>query len=172
MVYDPISQNNWTNPLPKIVDHEVPSQELAQRAAKYFSDHGYAGASMRKIAEHLGLSKSALYHYFPSKQDLFLACTRQIMGAFDGNLVDPALSEEENLARLTEVLRGDFASEMALIFDYLRGKTPAEIAKDEAMQVAMDTYRTVVKDIVGAQRADETLARLFGGLLLDYLSGR
>ncbi|MCP4819696.1 MAG: TetR/AcrR family transcriptional regulator, partial [Shimia sp.] len=32
--------------------------------------------------------------------------------------------------------------------------------------------RTVVKDIVGAQRADETLARLFGGLLLDYLSGR
>lgn len=158
--------------MPKIVDHEAHSQDLAQRAAKYFSDHGYAGTSMRKVADYLGVSKSALYHYFPTKEDLFLACTKQVMAGVDADLVDPKLSEEENLARLTDVLRRDFATEMALIFDYLRGKSPTEIAADEAMQVAMDAYRTVAVRIVGEKRAEDALARLIGVLMLDYLSGR
>ena len=34
---------------------------------------------MRGVAQHLGVSKSALYHYFPTKEALFLACTQQVM---------------------------------------------------------------------------------------------
>ena len=158
--------------MPKIVDHKAHSQDLAQRAAKYFSDHGYAGTSMRKVAAYLGLSKSALYHYFPTKEHLFLACTRQVMGGFDGNFIDATASEEENLAQLKEVLRKDFASEMALVFEYLRGKSSTEIANDEAMRVAMDAYRKMVASIVGEDEAEECLARLFGSLMLDYMSGR
>ena len=158
--------------MPKIVDHKAHSQDLALRAAKYFSDHGYAGTSMRKIAAYLGLSKSALYHYFPTKEHLFLACTRQVMGGFDRNFIDATASDEENLAQLKEVLRKDFASEMALVFEYLRGKSSTEIANDEAMQVAMDAYRKMVASIVGQDEAEESLARLFGSLMLDYMSGR
>ncbi|MBO9450304.1 TetR/AcrR family transcriptional regulator [Tropicibacter sp. R16_0] len=158
--------------MPKIVDHQAHSKDLAQRAAIYFSDHGYAGTSMRKVAEFLGLSKSALYHYFPTKEDLFLACTKEVMAAFDADIVDPELSEEENLHRLKEALHKDFATEMALIFDYLRGKDRTEIAGDEAMQIAVQAYRTVATRIVGKERAEDTLARLFGELMLDYMSGR
>lgn len=158
--------------MPKIVDHQAYSQQLAQGAAGYFSDHGYAGTSMRKLAQHLGLSKSALYHYFATKEDLFLACTKQVMGAFDADFTDPQATEQENLQRLTDALRQDFAREMALIFDYLRGKTRPQIAEDEAMQVAMSTYRRVVTTIVGDQRAEEVLAGLLGTLMLDYLTGK
>ena len=158
--------------MPKIVDHKAHSQDLAQRAAKYFSDHGYAGTSMRKVAAYLGLSKSALYHYFPTKEHLFLACTRQVMGRLDRTFIDATASDEENLAQLKEVLRKDFASEMALVFEYLRGKSGTEIANDEAMQVAMDAYRKMVASIVGEDEAEERLARLFGSLMLDYMSGR
>lgn len=158
--------------MPKIVDHEAYSEELAQRAARYFSEHGYAGTSMRKIASYLGLSKSALYHYFPTKNDLFLASTRQVSAVLDLDLVDPAACEEENLARLTDVFRQNFANEMALIFDYLRGKSAAEIAADEAMQVSMNAHRKVIASVVGDARADDTMASLFGKLLLDYMSGR
>lgn len=158
--------------MPKIVDHKAHSQDLALRAAKYFSDHGYAGTSMRKVAAYLGLSKSALYHYFPTKEHLFLACTRQVMGGLDRTFIDATASDEENLAQLKEVLRKDFASEMALVFEYLRGKSGTEIANDEAMQVAMDAYRKMVASIVGEDEAEERLARLFGSLMLDYMSGR
>ena len=158
--------------MPKIVDHKAHSRDLAQRAAKYFSDHGYAGTSMRKVAAYLGLSKSALYHYFPTKEHLFLACTRQVMGGLDRTFIDATASDEENLAQLKEVLRKDFASEMALVFEYLRGKSSTEIVNDEAMQVAMDAYRKMVASIVGEDEAEERLARLFGSLMLDYMSGR
>jgi AcrR family transcriptional regulator len=158
--------------MPKIVDHEAHSQDLAQRAASYFSENGYAGSSMRGVATYLGLSKSALYHYFPTKEDLFLACTREVMGRIDTNLVDPKATEEENLTRLAEVLRQDFAAEMALIFDYLRGKPASEIAEDKAMQLALEAYRQVFASIVGPVQAEEVMAQLFGRLLLDYISGR
>ena len=158
--------------MPKIVDHKAHSQDLAQRAAKYFSDHGYAGTSMRKVAAYLGLSKSALYHYFPTKEHLFLACTRLVMGGLDRTFIDATASDEENLAQLKEVLRKDFASEMTLVFEYLWGKSGTEIANDEAMQVAMDAYRKMVASIVGEDEAEEHLARLFGSLMLDYMSGR
>ena len=85
--------------MPKIVDHEAHSVDLARRAVRYFSDHGYAGTSMRKVAAYLGLSKSALYHYFPTKESLFLACTRQVMARFDADQVALRGTEEENLAR-------------------------------------------------------------------------
>ncbi|TKZ19398.1 TetR/AcrR family transcriptional regulator [Shimia litoralis] len=158
--------------MPKIVDHQAHSQDLAQRAAKYFSDHGYAGTSMRKVASYLGVSKSALYHYFPTKEDLFLACTRQILTGFDANFVDPNLSEQENLERLADALRQNFASEMALVFDYLRGKNRAEIAGDEAMQVAIAAFRNIVANIVGDDNAEEALAQMFGKLMLEYISGK
>ena len=55
---------------------------------------------MRKVAAYLGLSKSALYHYFPTKEHLFLACTRQVMGGLDRTFIDATASDEENLAQL------------------------------------------------------------------------
>lgn len=158
--------------MPKVIDHGAHRQDLARRAASYFSDHGYAGTSMRNIAEYLGLSKSAIYHYFPTKEDLFLAATKQVMATFDADLVDPERTEADNLQRLRDTLREDFPTEVALTLDYLRGKSRAEIAEDEAMLVAMGAYRSVVTSIVGESRAEEVLARLLGDLLLDYLSGR
>ena len=158
--------------MPKKVDHETHSRDLALQAANYFSDHGYGGTSMRKVAEYLGLSKSALYHYFPTKEALFLASTKQVMAAFEVDLVNPEFSEEENLQQLTDILRKEFATEMALVFDYLRGKSRVEIAEDEAMQVAIAAYRKVVRNIVGEKRTEETLARLFGILMLEYMSGQ
>ncbi|CAM3690376.1 TetR/AcrR family transcriptional regulator [Phaeobacter inhibens] len=158
--------------MPKIVDHDAYSQDLARRAAEYFSRHGYAGSSMRKIGAHLGLSKSALYHYFPTKEALFLACTHQVMGAFTSLAIAPDATEAQKLAQLRDLLRPSFAREMALIFDYLRGKTAEEIAADEAIQLALSTYRSAIADIVGEDAAETALAQLLGTLLLEFMSGR
>ncbi|WP_317959763.1 TetR/AcrR family transcriptional regulator [Phaeobacter inhibens] len=158
--------------MPKIVDHDAYSQDLARRAAEYFSRHGYAGSSMRKIGTHLGLSKSALYHYFPTKEALFLACTHQVIGAFTSLAIAQDATEAQKLAQLRDLLRPGFAREMALIFDYLRGRTAEEIAADEAMQLALSTYRSAVADIVGEDAAETALAQLLGTLLLEFMSGR
>lgn len=48
-------------------------QAIVDIAACSFREHGYAGTSMSAIATELGGSKSTLWGYFPSKEDLFAA---------------------------------------------------------------------------------------------------
>ena len=134
--------------MPKIVDRDRYKKDLAERAAGYFSKHGYAGVGMRGIAEHLGMSKSALYHYFPTKETLFLASTETIMSRVDEAPLDTTMTEEAQLQALVNSMRGDFGSEMALLFDYLRGKSSDEIASDEAMQISLSTYLKVLNKLL------------------------
>lgn len=47
--------------------------EILATALKCFSIHGYFGCSMQQIADSLGINKATLYHYYKSKQELFLA---------------------------------------------------------------------------------------------------
>lgn len=39
-------------------------------AVELFNQHGYDATSMGKLADRLGISKSAIYHHVPSKEDL------------------------------------------------------------------------------------------------------
>src|SRR5438270_12693248 len=42
-----------------------------------FAEHSYEEISMREIAQAAGVSKPLLYHYFPSKIDLFKAAVAE-----------------------------------------------------------------------------------------------
>lgn len=57
--------------MPKIIDHGRYRQQLLQRATAVFVSRGYAEVSMREIATAIEVSTGTLYHYFPSKEDLF-----------------------------------------------------------------------------------------------------
>jgi TetR/AcrR family transcriptional regulator, cholesterol catabolism regulator len=49
---------------------------IVQAAAKLFRKHGFAGVSMREIAEAVQLSKAGLYHHCPSKAGLLAEMVR------------------------------------------------------------------------------------------------
>lgn len=42
-------------------------------AAELFVKHGYSGTSIRDIAREAGLLPGSVYHYYPAKEDLFIA---------------------------------------------------------------------------------------------------
>jgi AcrR family transcriptional regulator len=48
-------------------------ERLLDTAIGMFAQKGYAGTSVREIAEQAGVSKPVLYYYFKSKEGLFLA---------------------------------------------------------------------------------------------------
>jgi AcrR family transcriptional regulator len=56
-------------------DAEPPArrEEVLETALTLVSEHGVAGASLRKLAAELGISQPSLYHYFPSKEALVSA---------------------------------------------------------------------------------------------------
>lgn len=47
--------------------------EILSLCSRVIAEQGYARASIRRIAAEMGLSVSALYYWFPSKQDLLFA---------------------------------------------------------------------------------------------------
>src|SRR5690606_30810222 len=44
---------------------------ILDQAAELFARRGYENSSVGELAAALGVSKAALYHYFPTKQDIF-----------------------------------------------------------------------------------------------------
>jgi AcrR family transcriptional regulator len=48
-------------------------KEIIDAARMEFAEKGYGAASIRDIAQRCGMSMSALYHYYPGKQDLLKA---------------------------------------------------------------------------------------------------
>ena len=52
-------------------------RQLLELGAELFATHSFGEVSMARIAREAGISKALLYHYFPSKQDFFVATLRQ-----------------------------------------------------------------------------------------------
>lgn len=65
---------------------EETRQLLLESAVEIFSEFGFHGASVEKIAEHAGFSKGAVYSNFKSKEELFLALLEQQMNLQVNNI--------------------------------------------------------------------------------------
>jgi len=74
--------------------------QLLERGAELFTSHSYEELSMSKIAAEVGISKSLLYHYFPSKQAYFEATLATWAGELQKRTaIDPDLPPVEQLTR-------------------------------------------------------------------------
>ena len=65
---------------PKGEGHERRAEILAA-AERIFVEHGYEGATIRKIADDVGLSSTALYMHFSEKGEILQEICRQAFGA-------------------------------------------------------------------------------------------
>jgi AcrR family transcriptional regulator len=64
--------------------HEERKNQIVTAALDVFAARGYDGTTNHLIAEAAGLNSPALiYHYFPSKTDLFKACLKRITALED-----------------------------------------------------------------------------------------
>lgn len=153
--------------MPKIVDHAVRRAELAKRSISVFREHGYHGIGMRKIAEELGVPKSTLYHYFPSKHDLFMACTE----ALELDVANPSDAPIDALVALVSRLEADFSGELRLMVDYMGSRSGSEVTDDPALQLYRNRIDAVLANIVGEKQVPSVRVVLYGILLDRWLSG-
>lgn len=52
-------------------------RRIIDSAVAEFSENGYAAGSMNSVCKAGGFSKGIIYHYFATKDDLFLACAEE-----------------------------------------------------------------------------------------------
>jgi AcrR family transcriptional regulator len=72
---------------------EVTRRRILEAANTLFAERGYAGTSMRDIAEHLGMTSAALYYHFPAKEELLSALVAPVIQTLD-RFVEQAEHEE------------------------------------------------------------------------------
>lgn len=130
-------------------------------AVELFNRHGYEATSMGMIAERLGVSKSAIYHHVPGKEQLLEVALDRALRELEAILERPAARERPIDQRLEYVLRAmvgvlvDELSNVTLLLR-VRGNTDMERRAMERRR----TFDHAVADLIreaadaGALRSD------------------
>jgi TetR/AcrR family transcriptional regulator, transcriptional repressor of aconitase len=66
--------------MPKVSDEHKQRRrdEIVEGARRCFARHGYEGATVARLEEEIGLSRGAIFNYFPNKQALFVAVAQSL----------------------------------------------------------------------------------------------
>lgn len=75
-----------------IGDREAKSAELVEAARYVIAREGYAGASLRKVAERAGCSTGAVTYYFANKEEMVTKVAEALFDEFDGWLDEQSSS--------------------------------------------------------------------------------
>lgn len=78
-------------------------QEITEAAFVEFAENGYAATRVEAVAQRAGVSKGLLYRYFETKEDLFKAVIRSVVGQRVEVLIQAVETTEQSSE---QVLRG------------------------------------------------------------------
>jgi len=88
--------------------------EILTKTIPLFAGAGYAGVSMRQIAQVVGIKAASLYHHFPDKETLYIETLAMAFSRHADYLLEPfsmQFASEERLQRLIDrlciVVHGD-----------------------------------------------------------------
>jgi AcrR family transcriptional regulator len=154
-------------------------RQLLEAGARVFTERSYDDASMAEVARAAGISKGLLYHYFPSKRDLFVATLEAAAAELrEITQPDPALPVAEQLVvALDAYLRWieDHADSYAKL---LESATGSDDVRSYMAQMRASTVERMVEVVVrkGDPAAVRTALNGFlwfiDGACLDWLANR
>jgi AcrR family transcriptional regulator len=152
----------------------VPTRRrILDAATELFVERGFAGTSIRDIAEHLGMTKGSLYYHFSSKEELLLAMLGPLIDAIEDFVAaarptgTPSTALVRRLVEMLDehrpVLRAMLA-DPAVVRAKARGYVPERIAElQQLLNGAPDAL-----DSVAMLRARCALAVIHAGVLAPH----
>lgn len=79
--------------MPKVSQEHLDARrrQILEGAQRAFARHGYAGATVARLEEEIGLSRGAIFNYFPSKLDLFVALAEDVNRRYTALMQDQGM---------------------------------------------------------------------------------
>lgn len=122
---------------------EETRERILAVAEEYFARQGYEATSVAEICRQAGVSKGAFFHYFPTKQAIFLELLERWLADLGEHLAAlraQASTVPEGLTRMAETAQQ--------VFEMARGKLPifleflSQAARDpKVWQATISPYR-------------------------------
>lgn len=125
-------------PPPRLGERE---EQILEAAAELFRRRGFVTTSLQDVADRVGLHKSTLYHYFPSKDDLLLRIVLDVSAELD---------------RIAEEVDGLDVAPLERVSAYLRGLIALVIAQPAKTTV----YREDLVSLSPDRRAEQLRHRV------------
>lgn len=123
--------------------------EILHAALRAFREKGFHATTLDDIAEHLGLRKTALYHYFPDKEAILWACHQESLAEL-ARIINGARKLESAGDQLAYVIR----EHVRVMTDTLEGSPLAfEVGafspeRQRMIIAARDKYERAVRRII------------------------
>lgn len=109
--------------MPKIVDHDKRRLEILNSAFSLFAASGYHGVSVRQIAKSIGMTTGMLYHYFPSKPELFTSLVN--------------VQQQKQIADFNTFLNNNASGQLALLLFVKQERQSMQ----DLLSIAVDFHR-------------------------------
>ncbi|WP_430379221.1 TetR/AcrR family transcriptional regulator [Streptomyces sp. B1-3] len=154
-------------------------QRIQDVALELFAEQGYEKTSLREIAEHLDVTKAALYYHFKTKEEILVSVyddlTQPILDLIEWGRRQPHTLEtkQEIIRRYSEILSG-----ATKLFRFMQENqaTVRELRIGETFKERMQGLREIIvdpdADLVAQVRSVSALFTLHAGMfLLQDLDG-
>jgi AcrR family transcriptional regulator len=162
--------------------------EILDAAALIFAREGYRAADVQRIADEVKLSKGAIYRYFPSKRELFLACVERAMTQLNERLNAAAAAVADPLERIRRAVfeyleffaRRPEVVEL-IVQERAELKRPPETTYFSHRRANLLTWQKIWSELMGQGRAREMPVEritdvignaLYGAILTNYFTRR
>jgi AcrR family transcriptional regulator len=145
-----------TAPSPHVAEkRDRRRREILHAALRAFREKGYHATTLEDIAEHLGVRKTALYHYFTDKDAILFACHQESLAELDrilSGVQEPETAAEQLAYLIREHVR--------VMTDTLEGSPLAF----EVTALSPDRQKSV---IAGRDRYERALRRVIARGVAD-----
>jgi len=128
-------------------------QGIIDAARREFAEQGYAGASVRDIAHRAGVSMSALYYWYPGKQDLLGAILEEDLEHYNQACRDAVAAAGDRAADQLRALVGatvryrvDHPVRSSVVLSEGRSlRSDQQAAYERRLAEAGDRFRDVIR---------------------------
>lgn len=124
-------------------------EQILHAALRAFREKGYHATTLDDIAEHVGVRKTALYHYFPDKEAILWECHQESLAEL-GRIIRGTRNLDSASEQLSYVIR----EHVRVMTDTLEGSPLAfevgAFSRERQRQIiaARDKYERAVRRII------------------------
>ena len=119
-------------------DFEQRRDAIVEQAARLFARTGFSGTSVADLAVACDTSKSLIYHYYPSKEDILHAVMASHLDQLSQDVVDVMSSEASALDRLRALVD-------RFMTHYVGAADRQKVLLNELDRLPPDKRRTIVR---------------------------
>lgn len=159
------------------VDYEERREAIVEKAADLFAARGFLGASVSDIAKACNTSKSLLYHYYPSKEDVLYAVMSSHIDRLVEDVETAHQAGDDARSRLRHVLRlfmqdyvGAAARQKVLLNDLENLPEDRRVGIVAKQRRIVDAIQAMLVEISPALAANKAEARARTMLLFGMIN--